>query len=613
MTSYYKRKPMQILTIDFETYYDKKFSLSKLTTEEYIRDERFEVIGFCVKQGDGAEEWYEGDHDYIQRTLLSYNWKESLCLAHNAQFDAAILNWKFGISPFGYFDTLSMARAIHGTKVGGSLKKLSEYYQIGQKGTEVLDAIGKRRKDFTKEELRDYGEYCKNDVLLTKKLFDIFKADSFPTVEFQLIDLTIKMYAQPVLTLNLPFLENTLEDVKLEKEKLVSQANSNRDTLMSNPKFAEKLLSLGVQPPMKLSARTGKNTYAFSKTDEGFKELQNHESPEVQALVAARLGTKSTLEETRTQRFIEIGARGNLPVPLKYYAAHTGRWGGSDNLNLQNIPRNSVLKKAIQAPGGHVIVSSDSSQIEARVLAWLSGQQDLVDAFANGDDVYKIMASKIYSKPTGQITSEERFVGKTTILGCGYGMGANRFEIQLKSFGKNLSIEQCKRIIHTYRKTYSHIPEFWKKAQFSLEAILKDKAFNLTKQEEAVRVLPAIGFFLPNGLTLRYPELRRDMDKFTGNIGYSYVSKKDRINIYGGKVVENICQAVARCVIGEQMLRVAKKYKVVLTVHDAVACVVKDEDSAQAVEYINECMTWKPSWCADLPLACETHYGKAYG
>ncbi len=604
---------MEILTIDFETYYDKKFSLSKLTTEEYIRDERFEVIGFCVKQGDGEEKWYAGDFAYLQGVLLSYNWKESFCLAHNTMFDAAILSWKFNIRPFGWLDTLSMARALHGTEVGGSLKRLSEYYEIGEKGTEVLEAIEKRRVDFTDEELQAYGEYCKNDVVLTRQLYDIMVGSGFPKVELQLIDATIKMYAQPVLKLNLPFLENNLEDVKLEKEKLVSKANADRDTLMSNPKFAEKLISLGVEPPMKISLRTGKKTFAFSKTDEGFKKLQEHELPEVQALVAARLGTKSTLEETRTQRFIEIGGRGSLPVPLKYYAAHTGRWGGSDNLNLQNIPRNSVLKKAMEAPKGHVIVNSDSSQIEARVLAWLSGQQDLVDAFANGDDVYKIMASKIYNRPVEDITSEQRFVGKTTILGCGYGMGATRFSIQLKSFNKTLSVSECKGIIQTYRKSYAHIPKFWQKAQTSLDAIVKGKMFDVSNQKEAIKVVPFIGFLLPNKLTLKYPQLQKDIDTATGDIAYSYVSKKDRINIYGGKVVENICQAVARCIIGQQMLRVARKYKVVLTVHDAVACVVKDEDSAQAVEYINECMTWRPSWCPDLPLNCETYYGKSYG
>ena len=602
---------MQILTIDFETYYDKKFSLSKLTIEEYIRDERFEVIGVCVKQGEEEGRWFSGRFEDIKRDLMSYNWTESYCLAHNTLFDAAILNWKFGIQPIGWLDTLSMARSLHGTEVGGSLKVLSEYYNIGKKGTEVLDAIGKRRSDFSDTELQAYGEYCKQDVRLTKKLFEIM-SEGFPAIEFRLIDLTINMFAQPVLDLDLTILENHLKNVVAEKEKLLADCVADKDTLMSNPKFADKLISLGVEPPMKISPRTGKQTFAFSKTDEGFKKLQEHPDEKVQNLVAARLGTKSTLEETRTQRFIDIGNRGSLPVPLKYYAAHTGRWGGSDNVNLQNIPRKSVLKQSIWAPKGYVLVNSDSSQIEARVLAWLSGQHDLVESFRNGDDVYKIMASAIYNRPVEDITSEQRFVGKTTILGCGYSMGAMKFSIQLKTFGKNLGAEECKKIIHTYRKVYPHIPKFWKQAQLGLEAIIKGKYIEVSKQTQALSIIPNLGFYLPNGLLLKYPDLKKQQD-VAGQTFFSYKSRKDRINIYGGKVVENICQAVARCVIGEQMLRIAKKYKVVLTVHDAVACIAKREEAEAAKEYVTKCMTWRPSWCSDLPLNCETEVGDTYG
>ena len=602
---------MQIITIDFETYYDKKFSLSKLTTEEYVRDERFEVIGFCIKQGDGEEEWHTGGFENLKRILLSYNWDESFCLAHNTMFDAAILSWKFGVRPRGWLDTLSMARALHGTEVGGSLKKLSEFYNIGQKGTEVENAIGKRLVDFKEDELARYAEYCKQDVRLTKKLFELM-SEGFPAIEFRLIDLTINMFAQPVLELDLAVLENHLENVVLHKEKLLESCVADKETLMSNPKFADKLKSLGVEPPMKISPRTGKETFAFSKTDEGFKKLQEHPNEKVQTLVAARLGTKSTLEETRTQRFIDIGNRGRLPVPLKYYAAHTGRWGGSDNVNLQNIPRKSVLKESMRAPRGFVIVNSDSSQIEARVLAWLSGQNDLVQAFANGDDVYKIMASKIYNRPVEDITSEERFVGKTTILGCGYGMGAKKFSVQLKAFGKDLDVEECKKIIHTYRKVYSAIPNFWKKAQIGLEAIIKGKYMEVTKQKQALGIIPNVGFDLPNKLQLKYPDLKKEQAS-SGEYYFSYKSRKDRINIYGGKVVENICQAVARCVIGEQMLKVSKKYKVVMTVHDAVTCIAREEEVQEAAAYVTECMKWKPDWCQDLPLDCETEYGESYG
>ena len=600
-----------IITLDFETYYDKQFSLSKLTTEEYIRDERFQTIGVGVKRNNEPTVWFSGTHDETHRFLSEINWEESLCLAHNSMFDAAILSWKYGIRPRGWLDTLSMARAYHGSEVGGSLAKLATFYELGEKGTEVVKALGKRREDFTPQELAEYGEYCKNDVDLTYKLFQCL-ADKFKPVELRLIDLTLKMFYDPVLELDIELLEQHLDEVREKKESLLSACVADKETLMSNEKFAKLLWSLNVEPPMKISPTTGRNTFAFAKTDEDFKALQEHPDERVQALVAARMGTKSTLEETRTQRFIDIGKRGSLPVPLRYYAAHTGRWGGDDKLNLQNLPRKSNLKKSIMAPDGYVIINSDSSQIEARTLAWLAGQDDLVQAFENGDDVYKIMAMKIYGKPLHEITDEERFVGKTTILGCGYGMGGPKFHNQLKTFGKDVPVEACQRIIEVYRRSYYRIANLWQEGNQCLEAMVRNKACEFGKQRQAVSYLPMFGFELPNGMFLKY----NNLELSTGVGGYNEYTYRTRYGptkIYGGKVVENVTQAVARCVVGEQMLRVAKRYRVVLTVHDAVACIAKESEVEEAVAYVNECMKWRPDWCSTLPLNCETHYGKRYG
>lgn len=408
---------MNILTVDMETYYSRDFSLTKMTTEEYVRSPHFEVIGVAVKVGSEDTKWFSGTYAETKEFLQQFNWRESLAVAHNAMFDAAILTWHFGIKPRGWIDTLSMSRAIHGTEVSGSLAALAKHYQLGVKGTEVTNALGKRRLDFTLEELRKYGEYCVNDVDLTYDLLQCLIKD-FPQMEMRLIDLTIKMYSEPVLVLDKTTLTEHLAAVQKKKEDLLAKVTVDKATLMSNPQFADVLTSLGVTPPMKISPTTGRETLALAKNDEEFKALAEHPNPDVQALVAARLGTKSTLEETRTERFISIAERGKMPVPLKYYAAHTGRWGGTDNLNLQNLPRSSPLKHAIRAPQGYVMIDSDSSQIEARTLAWLAGQWDLVQAFERGEDVYRIMASAIYNKPVEDITKDERFVGKTTVLGC---------------------------------------------------------------------------------------------------------------------------------------------------------------------------------------------------
>jgi DNA polymerase len=475
--------------------------------------------------------------------------------------------------------------------------------------------LGKRRIDFSDEDLSRYASYCINDVDLTYSLFSVLAA-GFPIIELNLIDLTIRMFTEPVLELDGEKLQSHLIDVQNYKEKLLDAITiTDKDQLMSNPKFADTLRRIGVIPPMKLSPTTGKETYAFSKSDEGFKALLEHEDIRVQALVSARLGVKSTIEETRTQRFIEISSRGALPIPLRYYAAHTGRWGGDDKVNMQNLPRNSPLKHAILAPQGYKLVDSDSSQIEARTLAWLAEQNDLVEAFERGEDVYKIMASAIYNKPMEKITKDERFVGKTTILGAGYGMGAVKFKAQLKVFGVDLSEEECKRIIAVYRETYPRIPALWREASNALLAIANEQTTPLGR-EGVLAVEGAKGIRLPNNLYIKYPNLRRWVND-QGKEELVYDTKKGKAvipnRIYGGKVIENVCQALARIVIGEQMLKIAKKYQVVMTVHDAIACLVPDHEAETGQEFVQMCMRIRPKWALDLPLNCESGVGRSYG
>jgi DNA polymerase len=587
-----------------------------MTTEEYVRSDRFEVIGVAVKVNDGETEWASGTHEQIKGWLEGFDWANSMAIAHNMMFDGFILSERFGIHPKVYADTLSMGRGLHGVEVGGSLAVLAQRYNLGVKGDEVIAASGKNRVDFTDEELDRYGDYCVNDVELTYKLFSAMVKKGFPKNEMKLIDLTTRMFTRPILDLDLNLLEMHLTDVKEKKEKLLLEAGiTDKGELMSNPKFAELLKQLGVEPPMKISPTTEKETFAFSKTDEEFKALSEHPDVRVQALVAARLGNKSTLEETRTERFIGIAKRGVMPVPLKYYAAHTGRWGGSDSLNLQNLPSRGTnggkLKKAIIAPEGCSIIDADSAQIEARVLAWLAGQNDLVEAFRNGEDVYKIMASAIYSKSQEEIKTEERFVGKTTILGAGYGMGAQKFRAQLKTFGAEISEDEARHIIQIYRETYPFITGLWREAQVALEAISKGYTTSLGKKGVLEIVPNEKGIRLPSGLLMRYDQLLATKDE--KGMQYQYKTRYGWNKIYGGKVIENVCQAIARCIIGEQMIRIAKRYNVVLTVHDAIACVVKDDEVLEAQAYIEECMKWTPEWADGLPVSCESGYGKSYG
>lgn len=412
---------MDIVTIDFETYYDKDYSLSKMTTESYIRDPRFEVIGVGIKVNDYPTDWYSGDNPGKFLKSLDYSKRAILC--HNTAFDGAILSWHFGIRPRLWLDTLSMARPLHNITVGGSLAKLVTYYGLGKKGDEVVAALGKRKKDFTEADLAQYGQYCINDVNLTKALWDKMKV-GFPASELLIIDQTLRMYTEPVIELDVPLLEQHLEEVRTRKRTLISDlghsmggAQAVQDMLMSNDKFAEYLKSLGVEPPTKISVKTGKESWAFAKTDKGMTDLLEHPDERVQAAVAARLGVKSTIEETRTENLIGVAKRGRLPIMLNYYGAHTGRFSGGDKLNLQNLPSrgNTTIRRALKAPEGHMLISCDSSQIEARTVAWVAGQTDLVQAFAEKRDIYSEFASEVYGRKVTKADTVERFVGKTCV------------------------------------------------------------------------------------------------------------------------------------------------------------------------------------------------------
>ena len=613
-----------ILTLDFETYYSKEFSLTKFTTEEYIRDKQFEVIGVAVKVDDDETEWFSGTREEIKAWLNQFDWEHSALLCHNTLFDGAILAWVFDISPAFYMDTLCMARAIHGVDAGGSLAALVKRYNLGEKGTEVVNALGKKRLDFNNRDLDQYASYCRNDVDLTYHLFNRL-ATRFPGEELELIDLTLRMFVDPVLMIDDGLLADRLEEIRAEKTRLLNglkevlNANDEeevRKKLCSNKQFAKVLEEHGIKPPTKTSSRTGKETFAFAKNDEGFIALTEHEDPVIQQLCAVRLGTKSTLEESRIERFIRIRGRnrGRLPIPLKYYGAHTGRWSGMDSVNLQNLPsrdkKKKALKNSVVAPPDHVVINSDSSQIEARVLAWLAGQTSVVEQFRKGEDVYSIFASKIYGREISKKDPVERFVGKTCILGLGYGTGALKLRHTLKTQppGADITEEEAKRYVTVYRTENDKIPKLWQECDRALNDMMKgvDESFSLG-HGGALWITPD-GIELPNKLFIRYSNLRLDE-----NGKMIYDSRKGPVNIWGGSMVENVVQALARIIVGEQMIKTREKYRPVLTVHDAAVIVAPKKEAEQAVDFITKIMSTPPKWCPDLRVACEAKWGESYG
>jgi DNA polymerase len=626
---------MDIYTVDFETFYSKDFSLSKMTTESYIRSPQFEVIMVGIKKNNGPSKWIP--KPLVGPLLKAVDFSNAAILCHNTAFDGAILSWHYGVKPKLWLDTLSMARPIHNVDVGGSLKALVAHYGLGQKGTEVVNALGKRYADFSQSDLAAYGGYCVNDVELTYQLFQKL-SKKLPAKELLVIDQTIRMYTEPMIELDRHALELHLQQVQERKREVLQEladamgqgadvdAATLKPVLMSNNNFATLLQGLGIDPPMKTSPTTNKPTYAFSKTDKAMTDLLEHPDDRVRAAVEARLGTKSTIEQTRTEAFIGISERGRLPIMLNYYGAHTGRFSGGDKVNLQNLPSrgNVTIRKALRAPDGHVIVACDSSQIEARTVAWLAGQDDLLTSFANGNDVYCEFATDIYGRKITKADTKERFVGKTGILGLGYGCGWAKFKEMLRVMAKvTVDDAEAQRIVYVYRQKYHRIQALWNWCN----AALGDMVMGRSGSINGLIDYDKDGFFLPNGMRLGYTGLRQ-----TSN-GYEYISDArayrkmvemrlrgeavDELpwtHIYGGKAVENLVQALAGIVVREQMVKIGKAgYHVAFQVHDENVCVVPEGVVTQAEQDIIRIMSTPPKWAPTLPVACEAGAAYTYG
>ena len=645
----------RILTIDFETHWDsKEYTLSKMTTEEYIRDPRFLAFGACIHEfgTDLRTQWYRGDE--LHRVLSTYDWGRTAVLAHNAQFDVAILSWRYGIEPAFIFDTLSMGRALRGVEVGNSLAKLASDFSLPPKGKALhsTDGVVVLTQDIEVE----LADYCAHDVYLCEEIFKHL-VTGYPTSELRLIDMTLKMYTRPLLVLDQNMLAKELIDERDNREALLKKLDIDESALASNPKFAQLLESLHVPPPMKKSKTTGKQTYALAKNDAMFQALLNGSNDDVRLLCEARLKVKSTTERTRAQRFLDIGQRGTLPVPLSYYGALSGRWTASKGsaINMQNLKRGSFLRKAIMAPEGHQLVVGDLSQIEPRVLAWLSDYTEMLDIFRAGGDPYAAFGAQMFGIPgmTKDSHPIHRQSAKSALLGAGYGLGWASFAAQLlvgflgapplrytKADARQLGVSQqyvqrfvdwednltkmaeiphtcsegellihcvvAKKIIDVYRATAHAVTSFWDMCSGLIETSLyggKEYTHKcLTFRKEQI--------ILPNGMSLLYPRLRRKRDE-TGR--QQWVYGEDETKLYAGKVTNNVTQAVARIVMTDGMLRVSKRYPVVGTVHDELLAIASDEEANDAKTWVLAQMVMEPRYLPGIPLGADGGVHRRYG
>lgn len=613
-----------IVSGDFETYYDKDYSLTKLSEVEYILDARFEVIMLSLKINNNASRVYVG-HDNIARALSHLNWDDVAWLSHNTRFDGSILAWRYGYVPRLYLDTLSMARAVTHWWIGkSSLKAVSEFLKLPPKGDEVVRAIGKRLADFTPQELDAYATYCERD---NDNAYEIFKAlrSHVPTSELRLIDLVLRMFILPQVTLDATVITQYLDEVRAEKALALDQvAGIPKDHFSSNQKFAELLTHYGVVVPTKTSPQTGEDIPALARGDWEFKELcaDTSQPAIVQTLLATRTSVKSTIDETRAEKLLRLArttwpTQGNgwATVPLKYSGARTHRLSGDGGLNFQNLRRGSTLKKALRAPKGYRIVHRDASQIEARMVAWMAGCDTLVEAFDQGRDVYSEFATIVYGRLITRADTLERFVGKTGILGLGYGCGPPRFRHMLfiGAGGVSLKVElpEAETIVYTYRSTYPEIVDLWG----DFDGLLHDMIQGRVSDPSLLARVPVEpvreGLFLPNDLCIHYPGLNYIYNNNRRDICYDDPYGGTR-KLYGAKVVENVSQALARIIVTDIALRTYDSTgdSPWLSTHDSLDYCVPLSEAEEVDRVLTQEFARRPSWAMDLPLASEGGWGE---
>jgi len=616
---------MKTIVLDFETYYDDQYSLRKMTPVEYILDPRFECIGCAVKEEDQPAIWMTEDE---LRSYIAGLPEKVIVVSHNALFDMCILAWRFSYSPHLMADTLGMARAWLGHRLKSlSLANVALHYGIGAKGTTVHKVQGMGLAAIKAAGFYDeYAEYSKNDAEICHAIYRKICGEGFPAAEIAIMDTVLRCATEPRFQLDQQRLAEHIHNTVTAKQTLLGRVGiADRGELLSNDKFAEALRNLGVEPPTKISLTTGKETYAFAKTDPAFIELEEHDNPEVQALVSARLGVKSTLEETRTQRLIDISNLtwpGNepaslMPIPLRYSGAHTHRLSGDWKLNMQNLPRGGQLRKSLIAPEGFKVVAVDASQIEARLAGWFCGATDLVGAFAKKEDVYSSFASKVFGRPVNKKEHPvERFIGKTAVLGLQYGLGWQKFQKTVKLQSKAqvgqevaLTDEEAANVIKTYRETYPQIPKMWTKLGNILPRMTGDiieLVHPVYFEKERIR--------LPSGLYLNYYDLQNK----DGQWWFTFAGKPKYI--YGGKMLENITQALARIHVMNAAIRLRKTFRemgwdihLALQAHDELVYIVP-EDMAEAILMLSLAeMKRRPSWGIDIPFDAEGDIGQSYG
>jgi DNA polymerase len=599
------------VVVDFETYFDRKikYDIKSMSITTYIRDSRFQPLGLAYRFLDeDRTHWIGGTH-IIAAWACAVDWANTVVVAHNAKFDGSILAWRYGVKPFAWMDTVGLAKAVLGENVSGySLRCLAEYLGLPAKGEMSCEGV----RDPSDEQMVALGAYCKNDVEICKGIYEKL-ITQFPQGQLQTMDWTIRAFVEPRLMLDERILSEGVQNEKTRREEIIKKSGVDKATLSSNVKFAEHLRNTGLSVPVKTSARTGKSIPAFARTDAGLGEL----AVSAPDLYAARIASKSNLLETRGESLLAVAKTGLFPFDVGFSGAvQTHRYSGGSGAggNPQNLTRNSFLREAICAPKGFSLVVGDFAAIELRLLAWLSKEPKLMGKILNDEDVYSDFASMKYGRKITKADKAERQFGKCSILGLGYNMGAKKFKATIKAqTGMDISEDDAWRTVDLYRTTYFNVPKLWEQAHALLPLIA-------TGRVGCIWFAPFIkvrknALVLPSGLEIKYPNLRQVDDEWVYDV-YHKAHESEATKLYGGKMVENICQALAGELCKEAIeMAEANNVRCAGAVHDEILALADVrgypfQTPQEVVKLLKMCMERPPKWMPTLRLKAEVGYGQ---
>jgi DNA polymerase len=631
------------VSIDFETR--SAVDLRKTGVYKYASDPSTDIwcMAYKAPWSDDVRVWLPGDEmdTYLEDWIMA----GGLLSAWNANFERTIWNeimvgryqwprtnikqWRCTMaqaSAMGLPRSLGQAAAVLGVeeqkdKVGAAL-------MLRMARPRKVNADGSYTWWNTKDKLDTLVEYCRQDVRTELSVAEALHA--MPDSERRLYQLDQRINDRGVgLDVDLVHrVKELANNASLEIDAEIQRLTKGQVKAATNAMDLTAWLNAHGIRAKSVDKQTVGRLLSFDRLHPVIREV----------LKLRQNGAKSSTAKYDAMLHA-VNADGRMRGLLVYHGAATGRWSGK-LVQPQNFPRpqkkqdeldaiiaklkagedvsehgagtvlaSDLLRSMLVAGDGHRLMFADYSAIEARVLAWVAGQSDLVETFRKGGDVYKEMASAIYNVSVESVTDKQRQVGKMAILGCGYGMGGKRFAEQCATMGIRVDEDEAKRIVAVYREKNNRIAQYWRDVENDFVEMVKD----------AGRV-GSVKLPLPSGRLLTYHN-PRIIQRETPWGAMRDTAQVDTLNsvtrqwvsqiIWGGLLTENVVQATARDMMATAMMALELKgYNVILSVHDEIICEVPDDFGS--LDEMIDIMTQVPAWAEGCPINAEGKEGKRY-